>query len=298
MNSQYVARTFKVTSKADGLVHGLFGQALAWLLESLVELEKLGIHPSETDWHIDTRSYGCVIPGILLPKGNNKTTLTASLMETLSMVKLKQSANEPFDLEESSFKRAHDLLHRWFSIEPSVLARVPDDINERWLGVHYRGTDKQLDHYETDPVSQTDFITLVKDFCEQRKFEGLFVCSDEDGFIAELATAAPDLKISSIDQLRSESSGSLHFDHIPDSSEEKLSMASHALSDVVGLSRCGHIIKCSSALSAWAKILQPNCQLHQVAITRHPWFPVSVVNMYKAHSDSAQEIMRRVQNVG
>jgi hypothetical protein len=134
----------------------------------------------------------------------------------------------------------------------------------------------------------------VVDFCDQKNFGGLFVCSDEQGFVAQVAAALPDLQIKSIDQIRSADTRTLHFDLIPETEEGKQMMASFAMSDVVALSRCGHALKCSSALSAWAKILRPDCQLHQVAITKHPWFPLSVVKMYEAKSDAARKIMVRV----
>ena len=295
MNSQSLKHAFKITSEPNELTHGLFGQSLTWVLESLVQLEREGIDPSVTSWNINTRSYGCIIPGVIIPKASTSNASANNHANTLSMVHLKQSAGEPFALEEKSFRQAHDLFHRWFSIEPSILERVPEEINDQWLGIHYRGTDKQLDQLETEPVSRDHFLTLIIDFCNQREFEGLFVCSDEEGFVDDVAHALPHLKITSIDQTRSKNGGALHFHYIPGNDDDKLSMASYAMSDVVGLSRCGHVLKCSSALSAWAKILQPNCQLHQVAITRHPWFPLSVVNTYQAQSVSAQKIMNRVK---
>lgn len=285
---------FKITSDPQELVHGLFGQGLTWVLECLVELEKDQIHPRQVLWDINTRSYGRVIPGVLIPKHTNTYDSAIGQIPTLNMVKVKHMSEHSFALKDESFQLANDLLHRWFSIEPSVLSRVPESVNSQWLDVHYRGTDKQLDQFETEPVSRDEFLTLVLDFCEQHEFKGLFICSDEEGFVDEVAEALPALRIASIDQFRSKDSRSLHFDHIPESDEDKLLMASFAMSDAIGLSRCGHILKCSSALSAWAKILRPDCQLHQVAVTKFPWFPLSVVQSYEAHTEAAKQIMRRV----
>jgi hypothetical protein len=285
----------EITSSSDELIHGLFGQALTWVLESLSTLENENIVPSQAVWNINANAYGKIIPGVLVPLKNPPTgNLVLNDPVSCKMVDLKMRSSDPFALNNESFKQAHELLNRWFSIEPSITARVPHAISERWGGIHYRGTDKQTDQNETEPVSKREFLTLVVDFCDQHNFEGLFVCSDEQGFVAEVAAALPFLQISSIDQFRSSDSRTLHFDQIPETEKGKQMMASFAMSDVVALSRCGHVLKCSSALSAWAKILRPKCVLHQVAITKHPWFPLSVVAMYEARSEAAKRIMARV----
>lgn len=284
-----------VTSNSNELVHGLFGQGLTWVLESLCTLENERVLPNHVIWDINAKAYGQVIPGVLLPlQRPTPDQLIRDETTNHPMVDLKHRSSAPFALETESFRQAHDLLHRWFSIEPSISDRVPQAINQHWLGIHYRGTDKQLDKNETEPVSKSEFLTLIVDFCEQSAFEGLFVCSDEQGFVAQVAAALPNLKITSIDQMRSADSRSLHFEQIPETQQGKHEMASFAMSDVVALSRCGHVLKCSSALSAWAKILRPECQLHQVAVTKHPWFPLSVVPMYEPKSDAAKRIMKRV----
>lgn len=262
-------------------------------MECVIAMEKAHIKPEDVLWNIDTRAYGKVIPGILNPKSTWGTPDQHETPVELDLYAYKSGYGHRFALDESSFTLAHNALHRWFRLSDVSIGMVPEGLTDAWLGAHYRGTDKQTDTNETDATSIDSFIVFMEDMCQRFSFEGVFICSDSSAFIDQMGDSFHGIPVMSIKQERSSDERSLHMDLIPDDDTKKFEMALVAMADTIALSQCGHVLKCSSALSAWAKVLQPRCQLHQVAVTRHPWFPVSVVPMYQPASAAAKKAMGR-----
>jgi hypothetical protein len=71
---------------------------------------------------------------------------------------------------------------------------------------------------------------------------------------------------------------------------EQRELAHAAVAEVVALSRCRAVLKTSSALSAFAKVLNPRCDVMCVSAMKVPWFPAAAVRPYVplASSDAAQ----------
>ena len=57
------------------------------------------------------------------------------------------------------------------------------NINNKTLGVHYRGTDKNYDIGQANYITETEMILIVKDYMENNNIEQIFCCSDEQSFI-------------------------------------------------------------------------------------------------------------------
>ena len=146
---------------------------------------------------------------------------------------------------------------------------------------------------ETNPVSRSEFLFLAQELYQNQDFYGVFICSDETEFIELARSTFHDVKVTSIEQTRVTEQDRPQFTTVLWDSDSARELALYAIADVLALSRCGHVMKGSSAFSAWAKILRPQCQLHQVSITRPKWFPVGAVPAYEPLSAEAKEILKR-----
>lgn len=62
---------------------------------------------------------------------------------------------------------------------------------------------------------------------------------------------------------------------------------------MVGLSKCGTVIKNSSALSAFSKIINPSLNIFTVSAMKQKWFPTGVIKVYKTKSNKIKKILAR-----
>ena len=138
-----------------------------------------------------------------------------------------------------------------------------------------------------------EFIILAKDFLASRDFDSIFICSDEAGFSDRVRTFFSNMEILEIEQLRSKDSTPLHVKGSKSTDSFCKEIMLNALRDVIALSKCATVLKCSSALSAWAKIINPKCDMYQVSAMKQPWFPTGAITPYVPRTDIAKAILYR-----
>jgi hypothetical protein len=62
---------------------------------------------------------------------------------------------------------------------------------------------------------------------------------------------------------------------------------------MLALSKCNKIIKTSSALSAFSKIINPSTKLYTVSAMKKPWFPSVIAEKYETNSEEIKKILKR-----
>jgi hypothetical protein len=165
------------------------------------------------------------------------------------------------------------------------------------LGIHYRGTDKNTDLCQTNPVSQEDFLRLVRDFVGTHPdIDTLFVATDEDSLLAKVVAEHKTLKVFGSGKAVFWKDNTLE-DVMP---QNRFAKGDHALLDCLLLSRCKYLIKCQSALSGFAKILNPQLEAYRVAASKAffegiPYFPDAYIPILTSQDLECQRILAKLQ---
>jgi len=184
----------------------------------------------------------------------------------------------------------HALWTRYFKVPARIEARadalaLPCDC----LGLHFRGTDKNIQTIDTNAVAAADFLTLAAAFlAEHPHIRCVFVASDEPGVLAQAQARFAHLDVRGLGDVPFHKSGA------PSALAGK---ADRALLDCVLLSRCRYVLKCSSALSGFAKVLNPALECYRVSACKMfsdiPYFPDAYVPRLALRDPQAAAILER-----
>lgn len=285
-------KSLRIVSSPQDLKEGLFGQVFLFVFEVLPYLDEAGIMP---DWAIRSKLYGTaerdfvVIPGLL--ELNYNPEIPKSGFRNVSLKKLRKQRTVALG---NDWNYISELWAKYF--------RIPDRITERAdkfptldgaLGLHYRGTDKNKSSVETNLVSEVEFMKLVGDFVGSHpEIRVIFIASDESSFVERVRKTYPDREIlSSGDVVHHKDTG--HHDNF--------AKGDHAVLDCVLLSRCRYLLKCQSALSGFAKVLNPGIEAYRISANKLarwnreiPYFPDGYLPKYQGISPGNIEILERL----
>lgn len=276
---------WRIASNPDDLEEGLFGQVLLWVFELLPWLDAHGIRP---DWRIHSVLYGetpgaHVLPGVFdlayAPPARvtrERSLLWARVWHTSVL--------------GGDWHGVHALWARFFKV-PARISSQADAVGlpADCLGLHYRGTDKNLQTIDTNAVSVDDFLALAEAFvAEHPAVRAVFVASDEPGVLGAVRARLPSFDVRGLGDVP------FHKAATPSSNAGK---ADRALLDCVLLSRCRWVLKCSSALSGFAKVLNPELECYRVAACKMfsdiPYFPDAYVPRLQLRDPAARAILER-----
>ncbi len=275
--------SWKISTCPDELTEGLFGQIVLWIFEILPYLHKKSIYPS---WDIKSKLYGTapdytVIPGVF----DLAYTPSDPDAREFSLVELRNSYTS---ILGGDWDYLHKLWNSYFKIPERILIEA-DRINLPLysLGIHYRGNDKNQCAWDTNPVSQSDFLTLVTDFLKShQEIESIFVATDEFSFVEYARQQLSSVKIINLGEVN------FHKANI-----NVLQKGDRALLDCVLLSRCKYLIKCSSALSGFAKILNPDIESYRVSASKlfcdNPYFPEAYIPKLTSEDPECMKILEK-----
>jgi hypothetical protein len=273
----------KIISKAEENRGGLFGQVLLFVFEILPSLYEKNIYPI---WEISSTHYSVSPHGFVLPGAFNVNCHQVS--ERTTDISFSDLRNQNLSVLGNDWKSLSDLWHRYFAIPDIVLSNYKNvgeftDV----LGIHYRGTDKQVSFWDTNPVSPEQYLTIIKDMLEQNpQFLRLFVATDDPLFVQFLKhnLSNPILNF-----------GQIHYHKAQIEERCKTIRTLRAVFDCYMLSRCKCVITTSSALPAFAKILNPELDIYRVAASKLfadiPYFPIAYISQY---TSSSQKISRLI----
>jgi hypothetical protein len=280
--------------QSDFLTEGLFGQILIWMLETLPYIDSVGWRPT---WIIRTRNYGQpptfnIVPSIIRTTyGTDQEPGAITALEDLK-------ARHGHDFR-GDFALAYRYWHSHFRFTEDVYQRVAHFYDRNLedktsLGVHYRGTDKNNDLSQTNPVSHADFLCALNDFLRTHKdVTTLFVASDDHYFVDRIMKNVPNRCCLTFHrQDRSKDSLPLFTRH-PIS--QNVDMAKDAIVDCLTLSCCRYVLSSMSALSAFAKVLNPNLKIWRIAACKPSWFPVAYIEKYGGYGSRARGVLRALQ---
>ncbi len=277
-----------VSSQPEELQQGLFGQVFYYVFQILPYLDARGIFPQ---WEIRSTHYGdapeaLTIPGVLElayapPKGPYRR------------VSIEELRRRHAHVLGNDWEALHRMWHRYFRIPERILRfSEAHALPGRTLGVHYRGTDKQQSPWDSNPISQEQYIVLVREFLSGREeFEAIFAASDEPAFVEKLRASVA-LPVASL--------GEVDFHLSAEPTVSRSERADRALLDCLLLSRCGCVVETSSALPSFAKLLQPQLEIYRCAASKlfgklfsnMPYFPVAHIPILPVSSAAAEEVLR------
>lgn len=272
----------KIVTNKEEMKEGLFGQVILFAFEVLPYLYSKSIYP---EWDIKSDLYGLapdhtVIPGVLdlayiPPPGRCK------------QIQLKRLLGTHAGVLGNDWLYMNELWNAYFKIPERIHARAKGIVDpDNSLGLHYRGTDKNTSI--KNPVTQSDMLILTKDFVRRHNdIKSIFVASDESSLAGKVKERFPSLSVISLGPV------GFHKSEIP--SREK---ADRALLDCLLLSRCRYMLKCSSALSGFAKVLNPKLEAWRVAACELyadvPYFPDAYIPRFESDDPECRLILERI----
>ena len=286
-----------MTIKSDFLPHGLFGQIFAWMLDLLPHCDRQGWQ--RCSWDIKSRLYGPA-PGYNIFPTVIETAYepqpdppgTASFEDLHFMLNPDREHGGAGAHFRGNFQLAHDCWTRYFRFPAMTRSELFSEKNA--LGVHYRGTDKNADSFQTNPVSVADFLAVLEDFLSwHRDFDFVFAASDDATFIESLRGFCHNrLPMCCHSHARSTNSEPLFYSH---PAQENQWFAEEAVRDCVSLSQCRYMLANMSALSAFAKVLNPDLEAYRIAACKQPWFPHGHTTLYTGKRAAVRDITDRLQ---
>ena len=132
---------------------------------------------------------------------------------------------------------------------------------------------------------------LVDDFVARHpEIDGLFVATDEPSFITAVTQRFPGLAVTN-------TGAAVFHKATREAADPGFEKADHAVLDCVLLSRCTYVLNCSSALSAFAKVLNPKLQIQRVAASKMfdvmPYFPIAYIPCLTSPDPACAAILER-----
>jgi hypothetical protein len=275
-----------IEAKPDEMYDGLFGQVLLWVFQILPVLYERQIFP---DWRIHAAYYGrasdgLVIPGVLELAYN----VEPGLRKEVNLIRLRGHRH----ILGNDWQALSTIWHAYFRIPDRIIKRALDFGSlSNTLGVHYRGNDKQTAHWDTNPVSHDDYLSIIRQFCQERpEFQRIFLATDDANFYEFLKRQIA-LEVINL--------GDVGFHKDRTSPELADARTDRAMLDCVTLSRCGAVLLTSSALPSFAKVLNPKLEIYRVAASKLfeknvPYFPVAYVPIYNSSSPEIANLLDRL----
>lgn len=274
-----------ITCDPADLDQGLFGNVLAHPFQILPYLFANGIFPA---WELRTQHYGdppdrLTIPGVV----DLAYTPPAGPYRRLSLVEMRRRHGQVLGGDWEKLARIWNAYFR----TPARVVEAADarNLQGRVLGVHYRGTDKQVNAWDSNPISQAEFTSLLNDFLATRPaFDSIIVGTDEPSFVDHLR-ANVSLPVSDL--------GAVEFHMSEEHSTTRREKSDRAMLDCLLFSRCVAVVQTSSALPSFAKVFNPKLDVYRTAASKlfsnMPYFPVAYVPVLPVASAAAKALLDR-----
>ena len=274
------------------MTEGLFGMVLLFIFEVLPILEMDNVDVSKLKWFIQTTNYGAIFPKIL---EYNSEYIECDLNNLTNATKL-------FDIRKESiqyvlgddFENLNKLFFKYFKI-PQELENIANSYNlSDYLGLHFRGTDKTTDPAMNQPVTKIDFCKIADSYIINNNIKKIFLATDETDLFDYFKNKYTDIHFLTSRNFKK----NLFWRGNGDVFEN----AKEAMIDMLCLSKCDTVIKVSSALSAFSKLINPNLKIYRVNALKMfgdiPYFPDAYIPLLEkntSYTSECNEILNKIQ---
>lgn len=284
-------KRIRITCDEHALTEGLFGMIILYIMEVLPFLDKIIHRPI---FEIKSIRYGnapdyLVIPGVL--EQIYETHDEKDEIEDIDLRYLRSQKGALYVLGDN-FEYAHEMFFRYFRIPQDILDDVENYVNfDTTLGVHYRGTDKNDDKVQTNAVSAEYMCSIIADVLKRnRHIKHIYLATDQNDFYDYLVSYIKD--VINITDVSIINNGKTTFWQTIDVFNNN-KKARDAMKDCIMLSRCKMVIKCQSALSAFAKVLNPDLEIYRISASKKfadiPYWPDAYIPKYTSDDAEVQK---------
>jgi hypothetical protein len=275
-------RSICIYCEAAEAREGLFGQVFLFFFELLPYLHSRSIFPA---FEIRSTLYGSApdyitVPGVL----DLAYAPPAGPYQRVAMRKLRAKHCRVLGSNWTELSR---IWHTYFKVPDRVIEQANSiPVLDKALGVHYRGTDKQITCDDSNPITQDQYLTLIVEFLSTRPdIELIFAATDEFSFVDKLRSTVS-LPIINL--------GEVGF-HKATTNMDPREKADRAMLDCLLLSRCSVVLETSSALPSFAKVFNPHLEIYRCAASKFfaeiPYFPVAYIPQIPLTSPEAMKVL-------
>jgi hypothetical protein len=267
------------------LNEGLFGEIFLWIFEILPILENNNLDVNNLFWYVRTKSYGSIFPEIL-DYVNNDKNFEQPMNNVIDFFELRNLT--PQYVLGDNFSDLNKLFFKYFKI-PKQLNDVAASLNlKEYLGLHFRGTDKTIDTNFNTPVSKEIFYTIVDSYISANNIKNIFIASDENDVF--------DYFVNKYTKINFKSSRDFKGNLFWRNNENPLVNAKMAMLDMLCLSNCNTVLKISSALSSFSKVVNPSLNIYRINALKFipdpkhiPYFPDAYIPLLPTNAKYTQE---------
>jgi len=281
-----------IITSHNEMTEGLFGMVILWLLEVLPILDTNNIDVSTLKWDISTINYGSIFPQLL--EYNSKYIHPNTYNAECNVMKLAdiRTKYRQYVLGDD-FAAINKLFFKYFKI-PSQLEEAANifDLSE-FVGIHFRGTDKTIDTNMNEPLSKSDFYIIVDSYIKAHNISKVFLATDEADVFEYLKNKHKQVNFIRARQLNSNLFWRGNNDVTRNGKE--------AMVDMLCLSKCKIVLKISSALSSFSKLINPNLNIYRINALKMfadiPYFPDAYIPLLEKSEHYSEECNRIIDKV-
>ena len=267
------------------LNEGLFGEIFLRIFQLLPVLENNEINASNLYWYIRSVNYGSIFPEVL-DYVNNDKNIEQPMNASMGVNELQKVL--PQYVLGDDFSALSRLFFKYFKI-PKQLDDVSTSLSLRdYLGLHYRGTDKTTDIGFNTPLTKEMFYTVVDSYIQTNNIKNIFIASDENDVF--------DYFVSKYTHINFKSSRDFKGNLFWRNNENPTLNAKMAMLDMLCLSKCNTVLKVSSALSSFSKVINPSLNIYRINSLKFipnakhiPYFPDAYIPLLPTNEKYTEE---------
>lgn len=261
---------------------GLFGMVILFIFEILPILETNNIDITKLKWDISTTNYGNIFPSIL--QYNSEYINPYKINKKIELFHIRNNYLQ-YTLGDD-FSKLNRLFFKYFKI-PKELDLIAENYNlNDCLGIHFRGTDKTCDNKMNNPITINDFYIIIDSFLKNNThITSVFLATDEKHMLDYLKP-----KYINITFITSRNFNNNLFWR---NNENVICNGKEAMIDMLCLSKCKIVLKVSSALSAFSKLINPNLNIYRLNALKMfvdiPYFPDAYIPLLEKNENYTEE---------
>lgn len=280
-----------IITSINQMSEGLFGQIILFVFEILPILEDNDYEVNNLLWKISTTNYGNIFPNVLEYKAN----VIIDEIKKHNVISLENLRKQrPQYVLGDNFYELNKLFFKYFNI-PNEYYQYAEDLNlSEFVGFHFRGTDKTVDTIMNTSITKKDFLQIFHEYITLYNIKKVFIATDEKDLFDYLFNKYKDIEF--------KSSRNFNKNIFWRNNQNKLQNAKEAMQDMVCLSKCNEVIKVSSALSAFSKLINPDLKIYRLNALKMfadiPYFPDAYIPLFEKNVKYTKEcnnIIHKIQ---